>query len=174
MLVFDTSAFINGRNDHYPAETFPSVWPLVEQALADGRIFLARQVWIELCAKDDEIKSWIKGYRPIDPVQTVQESVGEIYLQFTGGNPPARRRRPARDRGSEASWVHGGDLRGPLLQRRSDRQVGADDAGYLPAIRCAMPDAARGAGNARRSLLREQLSRGYFSTGRTGLGSGRR
>jgi hypothetical protein len=60
LLVFDTSAFINGRNDHYPPLTFPSVWQLVEEALADGRIFLARQVWIELCAKDDEIKSWIK------------------------------------------------------------------------------------------------------------------
>lgn len=87
MLVFDTSAFINGRNDHYPPITFPGVWRLVEEALADGRIFLARQVWLELCAKDDEIKSWIKDYRPVDPVRAVQESVGEIYMHFSSGNP---------------------------------------------------------------------------------------
>ncbi len=39
MLVFDTSAFLNGRNDHYPPATFPSVWQLVVDALTDGRIY---------------------------------------------------------------------------------------------------------------------------------------
>lgn len=87
MLVFDTSAFINGRNDHYPPATFPSVWQLVEEALVDGKIFLARQVWVELCEKDDDIKKWIKAHEAVDPVQAVQESVGGIYQQFSKGNP---------------------------------------------------------------------------------------
>jgi len=60
MLVFDTSAYINGRNDHLPPGTFPSVWALVEEALLDWRIFLPREVCRELRAKDDGIKHWIQ------------------------------------------------------------------------------------------------------------------
>ncbi len=69
MLVFDTSAFLNGRNDHYPPATFPSVWQLVVDALIDGRIFLPRAVWVEARAKDDDIKAWIGDHAPVDPIE---------------------------------------------------------------------------------------------------------
>jgi hypothetical protein len=67
VLVFDTSAFLNGRNDHYPPGTFPSVWQLVGDALTDGRIHLPRAVWIEIRAKDDHINAWIKDHAYVDP-----------------------------------------------------------------------------------------------------------
>ncbi len=55
MLVLDTSAYLNGRRDHYPPPTFPSVWQLVADAMADGRIITPRAVYLELVAKDDEV-----------------------------------------------------------------------------------------------------------------------
>jgi len=86
VLVFDTSAFLNGRNDHLPPRTFPSVWQLVADALTDGRIFLPRAVWVEACAQDDHTKAWIKDHTAIDPIEEVQRAVGEIYLQFSAGS----------------------------------------------------------------------------------------
>lgn len=86
MLVFDTSAFLNGRNDHYPPATFPSVWQLVVDALIDGRIFLPRAVWVEARAKDDDIKAWIGDHAPVDPIEEVQRAIGPIYEQFSGGS----------------------------------------------------------------------------------------
>jgi Domain of unknown function (DUF4411) len=58
MLVFDTSAYLNGRRDHYPPRTFPSVWDLVAVAMTDGRIIAPREVHREIVAKDDEIAEW--------------------------------------------------------------------------------------------------------------------
>lgn len=86
MLVFDTSAFINGRNDHLPPATFPSVWERIEEAMRDGRIVLAREVFVETCAKDDNVAEWIKRFEAVDPVREVQMLVGEIYAQFSNGS----------------------------------------------------------------------------------------
>jgi hypothetical protein len=44
MLVFDTSAYLNGWRDHYPPKTFPSVWKLIEDAMVDQRIIAPREV----------------------------------------------------------------------------------------------------------------------------------
>lgn len=38
MFVGDTSAYLNGWRDHYPPSTFPSVWELLAEAIADSRI----------------------------------------------------------------------------------------------------------------------------------------
>jgi hypothetical protein len=38
MFVFDTSAFINGWNDHYPPPTFERVWTFLATQMEDGRL----------------------------------------------------------------------------------------------------------------------------------------
>ena len=135
MLVFDTSAYLNGRRDHYPPATFPSVWDLVATAMADGRIVAPRAVYLELVAKDDEVTAWCKqqpAHVFVDPIEAVQRRVGAVYARFAN---PGRRdgADPFRDRRSATSRVHGGDLRGPQLQRRSDAPLGSNDARHLQA-----------------------------------------
>lgn len=80
MLVFDTSAFINGRRDHYPAETFPSIWEFVALAMRDGRIVAPWEVLNELKAKDDETCAWAKERSEcfVAPSADVQRLAGEI------------------------------------------------------------------------------------------------
>jgi Domain of unknown function (DUF4411) len=86
VLVLDTSAYMNGRRDHYPPATFPSVWALIAEAMADGRIVPPREVFRELTAKDDEIAEWTKDLSGLflDPSEAVQRAAGEIYTMFPG------------------------------------------------------------------------------------------
>lgn len=86
MLVFDTSAYMNGRRDHYPPGTFPSVWSLIADAMADGRIVPPREVLRELTKKDDDLAAWAKGLSGLfqDPGEDVQRTAGEIYGMFPG------------------------------------------------------------------------------------------
>ncbi len=105
MLVFDTSAYLNGRRDHYPPATFPSVWDLVASAMADGRIIAPRAVYLELVAKDDEVTEWCKQQPAqvfVDPIEPVQRAVGAVYARFSNhglrGTQPAPRRSTAGSR----------------------------------------------------------------------------
>jgi hypothetical protein len=84
MLVFDTSAFINGWRVHYPPETFPSVWQIIADAIADGRIVAPREVYAELKEKDDEVFAWAKKRRSkfVDPTEEVQREVGPIMAML--------------------------------------------------------------------------------------------
>lgn len=91
VLVFDTSAYLNGRRDHYPPNTFPSVWDVVAIAMTEGRIIAPREVYRELVAKDDEITEWCKQLPThvfIDPIEPVQRRVGAVYARFPN---PGRR-----------------------------------------------------------------------------------
>jgi hypothetical protein len=37
VFVLESSAYLNGWHEHYPPETFPSIWRPIEEALEDGR-----------------------------------------------------------------------------------------------------------------------------------------
>lgn len=95
MLVLDTSAYINGRKDHYPPDTFPSVWTLIADAMRDGRIFCPREVYREL-ANEAEAAEWIRTQDLsglfVDPDEQTQRVVGPIYSMF-----PAPGRRDGAD-----------------------------------------------------------------------------
>lgn len=92
MLVFDTSAFINGWRYHYPPATFPSVWDLFAAAMEDGRIFSPRMVLVELKAKDDDVYAWAKERSALflDPSPEVQREIGPIQGMLP--NPSVRDR----------------------------------------------------------------------------------
>jgi hypothetical protein len=93
-MVFDTSAFINGWNDHYKPATFPSVWHLLEEAIKDGRIIVPRAVHTELCEKDDALNAWINRFERDTFVQPesaeVQALSGDFYSRLP--NPDIRDR----------------------------------------------------------------------------------
>lgn len=84
MLVFDTSAYINGQRDHLPPATFPSVWKLIGEAIEDQRIVLPREVYRELTAQDDDLAEWIRNHlgAVAEPSQEVQQLAGELMAQF--------------------------------------------------------------------------------------------
>jgi hypothetical protein len=84
VLVLDTSAYLNGRRDHYPPATFPSVWELIEEAM--DRIIAPREVYRELTAKDDVLAEWTRDRAAVfvDPVPEVQRGAGVIYGLFPG------------------------------------------------------------------------------------------
>ena len=81
MFVFDTSAYINGWRDHYPPQTFPGVWSLVEEALVDGRVVSPREVYNERVRKDDDVAAWAKerlqGF--VEPTPDVMRAAGVIF-----------------------------------------------------------------------------------------------
>jgi hypothetical protein len=81
VFVFDTSAYINGWRDHYPPETFPSVWQLIETAFGDGRVLSPREVYNELTRKDDDVADWAKermhGFA--EPSEDVMRAAGTIF-----------------------------------------------------------------------------------------------
>ena len=84
MLVFDTSAYINGRRHHLPIETFPSVWWLVSDAMEDGRVIGPRKVLAELSARDDDIYAWAREREGafLEPTEEVQGEAGFIAAQL--------------------------------------------------------------------------------------------
>lgn len=90
MLVFDTSAFINGWRDHYQPTTFPSVWKLIEDAAGDGRIITPRAVFKELQKRDDDVAAWARDRLEIvrEPSSAVQQEAGIILSQLP--NPGVR------------------------------------------------------------------------------------
>jgi Domain of unknown function (DUF4411) len=95
VLVFDTSAYINGRLDHLPPATFPTVWQIVETAIDDGRIILPREVFRELTAQHDDIARWIRTRvaMVVEPSQAVQRDAGRIRAAFpshASETPPTR------------------------------------------------------------------------------------
>jgi hypothetical protein len=83
-FVFDTSALVNGRRDHYPPETFPSLWEAVEEAISDGRVIIPRAVYVELEAKDTPTYTWARGFTHLcqEPSEAVQHEVGPIYVEI--------------------------------------------------------------------------------------------
>lgn len=90
LLVFDTSAYINGWRNHYPPSTFPSVWELIAKNLGCGIIISSREVYNEIEDKDDDVFEWanqrVNSF--VDPTPEVQQQAAELYASFP--NPTVR------------------------------------------------------------------------------------
>jgi hypothetical protein len=92
VLVFDTSAYINGWRIHYRPATFPTVWERIAEAMADGHIIAPREVYNELQSKDDDVAAWAHARVQlfVEPSEAVQRKVGPIQESFK--NPGVRDR----------------------------------------------------------------------------------
>ena len=84
MLVFDTSAFINGQRHHFLPSIVPGAWTLVEEAIDDGRVIVPRAVYVELLVYDDDVAGLIKRHSAavVEPSKRVQRRAGEFQAQF--------------------------------------------------------------------------------------------
>jgi hypothetical protein len=60
---FDTSAFIEAWNRHYPPLVFPTVWEHLEKAIQQNKIKAADEVYEELKDHGDELFKWAKKHR---------------------------------------------------------------------------------------------------------------
>jgi hypothetical protein len=60
---FDTSAFIEAWNRHYPPVVFPTVWEHLEKAIQHNKIKAADEVYEELKEHGDELFKWAKKNR---------------------------------------------------------------------------------------------------------------
>jgi hypothetical protein len=60
---FDTSAFINGRNDIYRPSTFGALWDQISAMIAAGRVRAVDEVKRELQRKDDVVLRWARSQR---------------------------------------------------------------------------------------------------------------
>lgn len=83
-FVFDTSALINGRRDHFFPEMVPSAWRLVEEAIDDGRVIIVRAVFVELEEQDDDTSELVQRHAAavVEPSEAVQKRAGELALEF--------------------------------------------------------------------------------------------
>lgn len=81
MFVFDTSAFINGWNDHYSGPSFERVWSFVADGMEDARIIAPRAVHHEIQRVSDALAKWAKERPFVDPDERVQSLVGELQDQ---------------------------------------------------------------------------------------------
>ncbi len=82
MFVFDTSAFINGWNDHYPGLAFRPVWDYVAEQMAAGRIVAPRAVAREIQQVSDALAKWAKDQPFSDPDQRVQALVVQLQSNY--------------------------------------------------------------------------------------------
>ncbi len=84
MLVFDTSAYINGRRHHFLPTIVPSVWRLVQDAIQAGHVVLPREVYRELMVYDDDVAQWIEQSKGsiAEPSREVQQRAGVLQAQF--------------------------------------------------------------------------------------------
>ncbi len=93
-FVFDTSAFINGRRDHFFPDMVPSAWRLVEDAIEDGRVLVVRAVLRELEEQEDDATELVQRHADavVEPSEALQKRAGELALEF-----PAHHRRHRAD-----------------------------------------------------------------------------
>ncbi len=60
IYCFDTSAFLDAWNRHYPPDVFPQLWNAIEERIAAGTIVTPEEVQVELAKKDDALLKWAK------------------------------------------------------------------------------------------------------------------
>lgn len=83
LYSFDTSAWLNGRRDLFPPETFPSLWERVEGMILLGEIESVDEVRNELAKREDEVHTWAKTqeglFVPLD--EDIQRETADVLKQ---------------------------------------------------------------------------------------------
>ena len=81
---FDSSAFLEAHQRHYPMDVFPTVWRKLEDLVEHGRIVAPEPVLDELKKKDDDLARWAKNrkamFLPLS--EEVQASASEVLAVF--------------------------------------------------------------------------------------------
>lgn len=54
----DTSALLDGLERYYPESTFPALWERMDELMAQGRLLMSEEAWLEAQAVDAPAKVW--------------------------------------------------------------------------------------------------------------------
>ena len=157
MFVFDTSAFINGWNDHYPPPTFMRVWEYLETQMDQGIVIAPRAVLVEIERRTDALTKWAKPQTFTDPSPEVQRRVGELQSESRGRlrSPRPERGRPVGHRARGGAPMDCSHLRRPpvLGSRTTGYTKEPKDAGHLRRAQSSMHQSSTGSRTARVSSL---------------------
>ncbi len=129
VFVFDTSAFINGWNDHYPRPALDGLWEFMERENAAGRILIPRAVVNETARGGDTLHEWIKARDHTQPSEAAMARVGQLEEQFDFGKPNRNEADPwviaeAESRGFAVVTYEGRAFSGgPQAGRRRDQPM---------------------------------------------------
>ncbi len=80
----DTSAWMDGRQRHYPPDVFPSLWLRLEERIAAGHIICSEEVYVELAKKADDLHKWIQGRKEmlLPLTEAVQAQAVQLLSQY--------------------------------------------------------------------------------------------
>ncbi len=76
---FDTSAFIEPWNRHYPRDIFPSIWDGIQELIVNKKILVTNMVEIELKKQRDDLYRYLRNLNPfVQPTKDEQEVVRQL------------------------------------------------------------------------------------------------
>lgn len=84
MYSVDTSGWLDGWERDYPIDVFPTMWQMIDDLVADGKLVSSEEVYIEIEKKSDGLHPWIKDRKDkiLYPItDEVQEIVSELLEQ---------------------------------------------------------------------------------------------
>lgn len=58
----DTSALIDGLERYYPEENFPSLWERIDSLVAEDRLVMSEEVWLEATVHAAAVKDWCERH----------------------------------------------------------------------------------------------------------------
>ena len=79
----DTSAFIDGLERYYPADTFAGLWEAIDKLIEEERFFASAEVWEEIKRKDENVKKWAEPRKETLFIDTDVAATTEVQAILT-------------------------------------------------------------------------------------------
>jgi hypothetical protein len=81
----DTNVLIQAWQKYYSPSICPSYWDLLNQLGLENRIFIPKEVFVEITRTEDELSAWLKTSKI--PVYNLNESVINCLRAIYAANP---------------------------------------------------------------------------------------
>ena len=81
----DTNVLIQAWQKYYSPKICPSYWNLLSRLGAENRIFIPKEVFVEITRTEDELSEWLKTSNI--PVYNLNESVTKCLSNIFATNP---------------------------------------------------------------------------------------
>lgn len=81
----DTNVLIQAWQKYYSPSICPSYWDLLNQLGLENRIYIPKEVFVEITRTEDELSAWLKTSKI--PVYNLNESVTKCLSAIFAANP---------------------------------------------------------------------------------------